>query len=84
MQPDRARWDSGRVNIIVPAKEKMDKGSGYSEFVIRPLQNKSLCPLKHFLLLKKEAEDRGYDNVLWISSLATPYKQPASISALLR
>jgi hypothetical protein len=48
----RIRWvEAGRV-LAVPVKEKMDRGRGYTEFLIRRIEIEVLCPLRHALLLK--------------------------------
>jgi hypothetical protein len=48
----RARRTKRERVLIIPAKERMDKGRGYTELVLRRMENESLCPLCHYLLLQ--------------------------------
>ena len=84
MDPSNARLDAGGINLIVPSKEKTDKGRGQTEFVLRPMDDKNLCPLSLFRLLRKAAVHKGFLNQLWFSQAGSLYKQPAFISLLLK
>jgi hypothetical protein len=44
----KARWKEAERVLIVPAKEKMDKGRGYTELVLRELDVEAFCPVRHF------------------------------------
>jgi hypothetical protein len=79
----RIRWiEAGRV-LVVPAKEKMDRGRGYTELVIK-IEIKALCPLRHALLLKQRAESLGTNDSLFCSDDGKPYPQSAQLSRLLK
>jgi hypothetical protein len=78
------RWiESGSV-LIVPAKEKMDKGRGYTELVIRRFEIEALCPLRHALLSKQRAEALGTNDSLFCSDDGKPYATSTQLSKLLK
>jgi site-specific recombinase XerD len=78
------RWiEAGRV-LFVPAKEKMDRGRGYTELVLRKIEIEALCPLRHALLLKRRAEGLGTDDSLFCSDDGKSYAQSAQLSRLLK
>jgi hypothetical protein len=80
----RARWAEPERVLVVPAKEKMDKGRGYTELVLRKMNNESLCPLRHYLLLQRRAKGLGADGSLFCSEDGKPYAQSAQLSRLLK
>jgi site-specific recombinase XerD len=84
MDLSKVRWiEAGRV-LVVPAKEKMDRGRGYNELVIRKTEIEALCPLRHALLLKQHAEGLGINNTLFSSNDGKPYVQSPQLSRLLK
>jgi integrase len=80
----RIRWIEAGCVLIVPAKEKMDRGRRYTELVIRKIEIEALCPLRHTLLLKQRAEGLGTNDSLFCSDDGKPYAQSARLSRLLK
>jgi integrase len=84
MDWSRMRWiEAGNV-LVVPTKEKMDKGRGYTELVIRRIESEALCPLCHALLLKQRAEALGTNDSLFCSEDGKPYATLTQPSRLLK
>jgi hypothetical protein len=80
----RARWaEKGHVLIIL-AKERMDRGKGYTELVLRRIDNESLYPPRHYLLLERRARRLGAGGSLFCSEDGKPYAQSAQLSKLLK
>jgi hypothetical protein len=63
----KARWAEPERVLVVPAKEKMNKGRGNTELVWRKMDNESLCPLRHYLILQRRARGLGADRSLFCS-----------------
>ena len=84
MNPFRSRKDATGNNIIVSTKEKTDRGRGRTEFILRSMENKNLCPQTLFDLLRRIAWKKGQFSTLWLNDAGKPYKQPAFISLLLK
>jgi site-specific recombinase XerD len=61
----------------------VDKGRGYTELVLRKMDNKALCPLRHYLLLQRRASGLG-DDSLFCSEDGKPYAQLSQLSRLLK
>jgi hypothetical protein len=80
----RARWAEPERVLVVPAKEKMDKGRGYTGLELRKMDNESLCPLHHYLLLQRRARGLGTDGSLFCSEDGKPYARLAQLSRLLK
>jgi hypothetical protein len=80
----RVRWAETERVLIVSAKEKFDKGRGCTERVMRRLDNESLCPLRHHLLLQQRAERLGAIDSLFCSEDRKPYAQSVQLSRLLK
>jgi hypothetical protein len=79
-----ARWAEPERVLVVPAKEKMDKGRRYTELVLRRMDNESLFPLRHYLLLQRRARGFSTDGSLFCSENGKPYAQSAQLSSLLK
>jgi hypothetical protein len=62
----------------------MDEGRGYTELVMRKMDNESLCPLRHYLLLQRRAIGLDSDGSLFCSEDGKPYAQSAQLSRLLK
>jgi site-specific recombinase XerD len=62
----------------------MDKGRGYTELVLRKMNNESLCPLRNYTLLQRRARRVGADGSLFCSKDGKPYAQSAQLSSLLK
>jgi hypothetical protein len=75
--------EAGRV-LVMPAKEKMDRGRICTELVIEKIEIEDLCPLRHALLLKQRAEGLGKNYSLFCSDDGKPYAQSAQLSRLLK
>jgi hypothetical protein len=72
MDWSRVRWIEAGSVLLVPAQEKMDRGRGYTELVIRKIEIEALCPLRHALLLKQRAEGLGTNDSLFCSDDGKP------------
>jgi hypothetical protein len=59
MDWSRMRWIEAGSVLVVPVKEKVNRGRGFTELVIRKIEIEALCPLRHALLLKQRAEGLG-------------------------
>ena len=84
MDVARQVWKKVGQVLVVPAKEKMDKGRGYTELVIRRSEVEALCPLRHFHLLEEGAARRRAPGCLFCSEDGKPYTQSAQLSRLLK
>jgi hypothetical protein len=84
MDWSRMRWIEAGSVLLVPTKEKMDRGRGYTELVIRKIEIEALCPLRHALLLKQRAEALGTNDSLFCSDDGKPYATSAQLSRLLK
>jgi hypothetical protein len=84
MDWSRMRWIEGGSVLVVPAKEEMNKGGGYTEVVIRRIGIEVLCPLRHALLLKQHVEALGTNDSLFCSDDGKPYATSAQLSRLLK
>jgi hypothetical protein len=62
----RARWAEPERVLVVPAKEKMGRGRGYTELVLRKMNNESLCPLRHYLLFATASEEIGCRRLVFL------------------
>jgi hypothetical protein len=80
----RVRWVEPERVLVVPAKEKIDKGRGYTDLVLRKMNNESLCPLRHYLLLQWRVKGLGADGSLFCSQDGKPYAQSVQLSSLLK
>jgi integrase len=80
----RIRWIKAGHVLVVSAKEKMDRGRGYTELVIRKIEIEALCPLRHALLLKQRAEGLSTNDSLFHSDDGKPYALSAQLSRLLK
>jgi hypothetical protein len=80
----RARWAEPERVLVVPAKEKMDKGRGYTELVLKKMDNELLCPLRHYPWLQRRVRRLGVDGSLFCSEDGKPYAQSAQLSMLLK
>ena len=84
MDVDRAVWRAEEQILVVPSREKTDKGRGSTELAIRQMKDEQLCPLHAFRLLRQRAQRLGSGSCLFCSDDGSPYKQTSSISKLLR
>jgi hypothetical protein len=70
--------------LVVPAKEKMDRGRGYTDLVLRKIEIEALCPMRHALLLKRLTEGLGTNDSLFCSDNGQPCPKSAQLSRLLK
>jgi hypothetical protein len=84
MDWSRIRLIEAGCVLVVLAKEKMDRGRGYTELVIRKIKIEVLCPLCHVLLLKQRAEGLGTKDSPFCSDDGKPYAQSAQLSRLVK
>jgi integrase len=80
----KERWVASQRVLVVGAKEKMDKGGGYTELVFRMIETANLCPLKLYRLLKRRAAELGAKGALFCSAEGRPYATSAPLSRLLK
>jgi integrase len=84
MDGGKERWVASQRILVVGAKEKMDKGRGYTELVFRELGTRSLCPLTLYRLLKRLASEMGAKGALFCSADGKPFATSAPLSRLLK
>ena len=84
MDCTRERWAPDGQSVEIPAKEKMDKGRRVTAMVIRSLQDKRICPLTHYNLLKEEASIRQLTDCIWGSEYGKAYTTSSGICHLLK
>jgi hypothetical protein len=75
-----AKWAEDGMSVEVQAKEKMDRGKGAFMFLLHRGKIPNLCPVAVYVLLCKEAERRGLQDIPWGSEKGIPHKQPSAIS----
>jgi hypothetical protein len=60
-------------SIEVDTREKTNTKRGKMVAVIRPIEDKRLCPLYHYNMLKRGARNRGVTNTLFCTDRGKPY-----------
>ena len=84
MNADRAVWRTEEKILVVPSREKTDKGRGSTELAIRQMTDEQLRHLRAFRLQRRQAQRPGSGACLFCSDDGSPYKRTSSISKLLR
>jgi hypothetical protein len=75
IDPTKARKDPHSDALLVPAKEKTDRGRDNSVLCIRSLPNKYLSPRFYFDYCSQRSNDKGCPNHLLCSNTGHPYKR---------
>ena len=65
LDPSEEKVSKINRSIEVLTCDKRDSKRTRTYIVIRPLEDKRLCPLKHYSVLKREARKRGLFDCLW-------------------
>ena len=84
MDCSKWRWREQEGVLIVPAKEKTDRGRGWTELVVRRLDVAEFCPYRHLTLLLKRAAELGCVSAPFCSDRGVAYITSAPISRLLK
>jgi integrase len=68
LDPSTERTSTIAESIEVATHDKLNTKRGKTFAVIRPLKDKRLCPLRHYLLAKHGAKKKGVTTSLWCSA----------------
>jgi integrase len=75
LNPSKERRSEANASIEVLSHDKTDSKSAATWVVIRPLEDKKLCPLTQYELQKSGAQARGCTDTIWCSEKGTPHKR---------
>jgi hypothetical protein len=73
LDPSNERISKTSKSIEVPTCNKTDSKREITYVVVRPLEDKRLCPLKHYRMIKEGAKKRGMTDTLWGTDKGKPF-----------